>query len=354
MSVILALSIAAQTYLSMMGHGHSFTRIMLWQMACWSLWAFVAPWVVDLGSRVLSTAPLTVRDGLMVAGTALAFGIMHNAVATLLTLWLQPFIPVVASGFAPTFVNQVRSLFALDLLVFSLLFMGGGSYAAVNRARRLELRESRLEAELTRAQLEALRLEIQPHFLFNVLNSIAALIRVKDNTRALDMLVSLSELMRSTLERPADQLTPLGGELDFVRRYVALQQSRFDDRLVVDYLVDPTCVARQVPVFLLQPLVENAIRHGAQLSRRYRIEIGASGLENGALRLWVSDDGRGLPPGFDLSRDAGTGLTNTRSRLEQLYDGRAALSIYRNDAGGATVELMLPALPARSNQAGAA
>ena len=287
LSVVLAVSIAAQTYLPMRGHGHSFARILLWQLSCWSLWALATPFVVGMGTRALSAGPLSRRALVRIALIGLAVSAVHNVLATALTMWLQPQLPLVAYSFEETLVNQVRSLFALDLLVYGLLFMGGGSYAVFHRARQLALRESRLETDLAKAQLEALRLELQPHFLFNVHNSIAALIRLKDNDKALEMLVSLSELMRSTLNRPADQLTSLGGELDFVKRYVALQQTRFDDRLHVEYLVAPDCLTRQVPVFLLQPLVENAIRHGAQQSRRCRIEIGATLLDDGDLKVWV-------------------------------------------------------------------
>ena len=130
--------------------------------------------------------------------------------------------------------------------------------------------------ELARAQLEALRLEIHPHFLFNTLNSIAALIRVKDNSRALEMLLGLSELMRATVDGPRDHLVPLSTEIDFVRRYVDLQRARFADRLDIRWDVDAAALTVPVPTLLLQPLVENAVRHGtAPQSRRCAVTIAA-------------------------------------------------------------------------------
>ena len=149
------------------------------------------------------------------------------------------------------------------MLVFVLLLVAGNALGAHQRARRLERREARLEVELTRAQLEALRLEIHPHFLFNTLNSITALIRVKDHGRALEMVLGLSELMRATVDGPRDHLVPLSTEIDFVRRYVDLQRARFADRLDICWDVDDAALAVPVPTLLLQPLVENAIRHGA-------------------------------------------------------------------------------------------
>ena len=168
-----------------------------------------------------------------------------------------------------------------------MLLLLGSTIAVSDRARRLALRKSRLEAELVRANLDALRLEIQPHFLFNTLNSIAALIRLKSNDKALDMLLGLSAMMRATIDRPVHHLTPLSAELDFVKQYVDLQAARFGDRLQVSYAVDGDCLDIPVPTFLLQPLVENALRHAvARKPGPSRLEIGAdasSGSDAGGL-----------------------------------------------------------------------
>jgi LytS/YehU family sensor histidine kinase len=234
----------------------------------------------------------------------------------------------------------------LDPLAYGLLIVGGKAFAAYGRANLLALRESQLEAEVARAKLDALSLEIQPHFLFNTLNSIAALIRMHDNRGALSMLVGLSHLMRSTLDRTGGQLAPLGDEVALVRRYVDIQRTRFGDRLEVSYCIEAACEQVDVPTFLLQPLVENAMRHGlAAEARTCHIEIGAASNDGIGVRLWVSDDGRGLPPNFDLQRHAGTGLRNTSSRLNRLYGAAAQLTVKANASGGTTVELMLPATP---------
>jgi LytS/YehU family sensor histidine kinase len=230
-----------------------------------------------------------------------------------------------------------------DALAYLTLMLVGWALAAYDRASQSRLRESRLEAELARAQLEALRLEVQPHFLFNTLNSIASLIRVDAGDRALDMLVRLGDLMRTTLERPKVQLVTLGSELDFTKRYIELQQARFADRLEVEYAIADGSEAWTVPSFVLQPLVENAFRHG--LGRRSGVgllQIG-SRVERGCLRVWVVDDGGGLPAGFSLPRDAGTGLGNIWSRLEHLYGGAASLTVRAGESSGTIVELLLPA-----------
>jgi LytS/YehU family sensor histidine kinase len=214
---------------------------------------------------------------------------------------------------------------------------------AYERASQLELRESQLEAEVTRAQLDALSLEIQPHFLFNTLNSIAAMIRLNDGKGALSMLLGLSDLMRSTLDRSAGQVAPLADEVALVKRYIDIQRARFGDRLDVAYRIDEACERADVPTFLLQPLVENAMRHGlATGAGTCHLEIGAAPHNGSELRMWVSDDGAGLPAGFDLAHDAGTGLRNTSSRLNRIYGHAATLSVRPNDPAGTRVEVTFP------------
>ena len=159
------------------------------------------------------------------------------------------------------------------------------------------------------------------------------------------MLLGLSELMRATVDGPRDHLVPLSTEIDFVRRYVDLQQARFADRLDIRWDVDPAAITVPVPTLLLQPLVENAVRHGtAPQSRRCAVTIAAR-VDRARLHLRVSDDGVGLPPGFDLGRDAGTGLSNTTSRLKQLYGSVASFRVAPAEGGGTVAEVILPVAP---------
>jgi len=337
-SVVLSTGISAQTYLSMLGHGHSFTAILAWQLSCWSVWALVAPLVVREAGSLAHTRRAWLRLSILGAVCVAA----HVAIAAQLALWFQPYVPVTDVGYRQAFVRQL-SVMPVDLLAYATLLLSGWALAISQLARRLEVRESGLEAELAKAQLEALRLEIQPHFLFNTLNAISALIRRKANDRALDMLIGLSELMRHTLERTNDPLTTLDAEMDFTKRYVDLQQARFVDRLDVAYRIDDDCRALAVPTFVLQPLVENAIRHGmSRNARRCRLEVGARH-EHDVLHLWVSDDGVGVPPTFDLERDARTGLGNTRSRLERLYGRAGQLRVSAREGGGTVADILVPA-----------
>ena len=342
-AVFLALTVSGQLYLSMLSHGHSFARLYAAELVRWLFWGFAAPLVLRAGASLRGPAAAGRRPVFRAVRLGLILIPLHFLFSVPFILWLRPLWPMEASG--DWFVvaeSQLPTWVPTDLLLFVLLLVGGHAFAVSRRARRLELRESRLETDLARAQLDALRLEIQPHFLFNTLNSIAALIRLKDNTGALTMLLGLSDLMRITVDRPKTHLVPLAAEIDFLQRYIDLQRTRFADRLQVDFRIDEPFRGIAVPTFLLQPLVENAIRHGAaRQTNGCRIEIGAR-CDGGSLRLWVSDDGVGLPEGFDIGRHAGTGLTNTQSRLRQIYGTAARFDVRPGIPAGTIVEMAVP------------
>jgi two-component system LytT family sensor kinase len=315
-------------------------------LTCWSFWVLAAPSVLSRGAHFTGTARRW-RASLQLVLFGAAVIALRGAVVSQLTVWFQPFVPVESYTYTQAFGLHFHYGFAIDLVVYGMLLLGGGAFSAHQRARRLELRESRLEAELARAQLHALRLEIEPHFLFNTLNAIAALIRSQDNARALDVLLGLSTFMRNNLDDPREPFVPLSTEIEWVRRYVGLQQARFGERLEISYEIDADCLDVNVPTLMLQPIVENAFRHGVgKQAQHSRVVIGATG-DNHRLTLWVADDGVGLRAGFDLSREAGTGLRNTRSRLEHTYGTAATLDIRGGEQAGTIVTIALPVMPAR-------
>jgi signal transduction histidine kinase len=342
LAAVLALSIAAQTHLSMLGHGHSFQRILAWQLTTWAFWAFAAPTILSAGARLMSRRPRTVRDTLGIVWLGGLLLGLHSVFAAQLTLWIQPFVPVQSYTFGEAWVSQLPSRFVTNLLTYGLLVVLGGALWTSRRAQDLEVRESRLETELARAQFHALRLEIEPHFLFNTLNAITALVRLKDNRRAVDMLVDLGDFMRSNLDRPPDQFVTLATEVAWVKRYVTLQQTRYGDRLDVHYEIADDVLDCRVPTFLLLPIVENAFRHGlSRQAQRGRLEVSAVRDFEGLL-VTVADDGVGIPTNFDLDHQTGTGLRNVRSRLEHLYGARAFLRLHPAPGAGTIVTVRVP------------
>lgn len=339
---VIALAVSAQTYLSMLGHGHSFARVLAWQCGCWGFWAVVAPWILRRASDLGDSSVLWWRRLRLAALIGiLAIG-GHIVVAAYLMVWLQPYLPYVTQGIRDALVEQALTLVPVDLLVYAVLLLVGCTAALYHRARELELRESRLEADLARAQLDALRLEIEPHFLFNTLNSIASLIRIRAGDRALSMLVGLSELMRLTVDGTRAHTTTLASEIAFVRRYIDLQRIRFGDRLEVAYAIAAEAEPYSVPTLLLQPIVENAFRHGlAKRSGPCRLDLSAS-VAPGTLHVQIRDNGAGLPAGFTLKEQVGTGLRNTCSRLEHLYAGTAHFELESPADGGTIAHIRVP------------
>lgn len=219
--------------------------------------------------------------------------------------------------------------------------------AAVYLAVRYRARVARLEEQLARARLDALRAQLQPHFLFNTLNSISVL-TATDPARANRMLLDLSELLRASLEGAAgaaDHEVTLERELALLERYVAIQRVRFGERLAVRLEVEPAARAVLVPALLLQPLVENAILHGVDASASGVSVVVRAAIRDGRLDLAIEDSGPGVGAGGGGGSGGGAeglGLANTRGRLEQLYGAATGLELRPREGGGTVVAITLP------------
>jgi len=210
-----------------------------------------------------------------------------------------------------------------------------------------ERRTLELESRLTQANLQTLKMQLQPHFLFNTLNSISSL--VHENPDAADgMIGSLSEFLRSTLEVSGSNEVPLRKELDFVDRYLEIQETRFGDRLRVCREIDPTATDALVPPLILQPLVENAIRHGVESRETGGTVILFAWREGAVLHLEICDDGEGLG-GQMLRAGNGIGLSNTKARLQELYGDQHRFVIAARDPTGVRVKIEIPFHLSREN-----
>jgi two-component system, LytTR family, sensor kinase len=213
------------------------------------------------------------------------------------------------------------------------------------------LTAAHLQTKLAEAQLQALQRQLHPHFLFNTLHTISALMH-RDTMTADAMLARLSDLLRLTLDRIGVQHVPLHEELDFIEKYLDIERTRYGDRLQVQFDVQPETLDASVPNLLLQPLVENAVRHGiAPKIGGGRVEIGARA-EGGELHLVVRDNGFGPPGNGVASVGTGVGLTNTRSRLEHLYGSHHRLEFDRPAAGGLAVTIVIPLVRERQSPGG--
>lgn len=204
------------------------------------------------------------------------------------------------------------------------------------------LRASQLKAQLAQAELQTLKMQLQPHFLFNALHSVTALVLKNDNREAVRMINRLGELLRLAIRDTNTQLVALGQELEFTELYLEIEQIRFRDRLTVEIDIEPGTLDAEVPNLILQPLVENAVRHAiAPHSSAGRIEIVAR-RRDGKLFLEVSDDGPGLPVDWRDSQREGVGLKNARARLTQLYGDKYDFDLRNGKEKGAVVTLLIP------------
>jgi two-component sensor histidine kinase len=236
--------------------------------------------------------------------------------------------------------NFAIAEFHAGMLIYWLIIGVSHTMDYYRKYRERELQASNLETRLVEAQLDALRVQLHPHFLFNTLNSISVLMR-KDVDAADRMLLQLSGLLRVTLARNTAHEIRLRQELEILERYLEIEQIRFQDRLTVRMQVDPSALDALVPQLFFQPLVENAIRHGiSDRETGGMIDINAE-RQNGMLHLQVRDNG----PGLNVPRGnlvEGVGLSNTRSRLEYLYGSGSRFEVREAEEGGLLVTALFP------------
>jgi signal transduction histidine kinase len=244
-------------------------------------------------------------------------------------------------------LSNSLTMYLLLVAVYSVVAYAYRNQALHHQNVRYELANEQLKAQLSGAQLQALKMQLNPHFLFNTHHAIVGLILEEENDRAIDMVTSLSDLLRAVIANGDAQLIPLREELQFVAKYLHIQQIRFQDRLRIELVIAPDTRDCLFPQFLLQPLVENAMVHGIeQLAGDALVRIEAR-REGAQLRVEVRDNGRGATPPNRPRRSGptpadGIGLSNTRARLEKLYDGRARLEFSQPPAGGTVVVVWVP------------
>jgi signal transduction histidine kinase len=304
-------------------------RWLAWEGGDWFLYAFLTPAVFGMG-RHFPLAP----------GRLARWIPLHLAAAVLLcAAWAGGGILLSLALFGSTPYGGG----ALGWFLTSLPF-GVAVYFAVlgvEHAVRYSLEVRRRDAQLAEARLGALRMQMQPHFLFNSLNAVSVVVRDRDTATAIRVLERLGEMLRRVMRTGGPPEVTLAEELDFVRQYLAIEEVRFPDRLRPEIDVAPALLGAAVPEFLLQPLVENAVRHGlAQRTGATLLRIAAR-RERDDLVLAVTDDGPG-PGAGAAERAAGVGLANTRERLGTLYGERARLTLSPTPAGGAVAEVRLP------------
>ena len=299
------------------------------------VWAALTPAALRLAARFPLQRPQILR-ALVVHGLASGICALVNLALFALAAPMIGAAQVEPTWFG-TFNRLLGTTFLLNLPVYWLIVAVAHVERLVRTAREKDRRQLRLEAQLADARLQTLRTQLQPHFLFNALNTISVLMH--ENANSADrILLQLSALLRRSLDSSEAHEVPLGEEIGFLESYLEIEQARFEGRLSYRIAVPDEVREARVPNLILQPLVENALRHGlATRAGPGHIEIRAD-RQDDALLLRVSDDGRGLPP----STTERIGLANTRARLRLLYADRQRFEVRNSDDGGVIAEIELP------------
>jgi signal transduction histidine kinase len=338
--LVLALAVGMQGYVAAAYRGRPMplAQALVYPLVFYAVWALLTPAIVWLAGRFPPRRSAGFVAVHVVASVAVALSHARGFVFVLSRIQ-----PDVWAGLETGHVvmNAVVANIHSNVLLYWIVAGGAWLIAYYRRSRERDMRAAQLEARLAQAELQVLKMQLHPHFLFNTLHAVSALVH-EDPEAADRMLSQLGDLLRATLAAGEAQEVPLGRELEFVDRYLDIERQRLGDRLQVDRDIDGAALDALVPSLLLQPLVENAIRHGiAPSAAGGTIRIRAR-CESGALRLEVSDDGEGCDP----DRLApGLGLSNTRARLTQLYGPAHRLSVTGAAGAGVRVDLTLPHRP---------
>lgn len=316
---------------------------MTLEVAYWIPWLALAPVLIHLARRYPLTPEAWRRNVPVHLVTGLIVGIVQSAGSVILEQLAIPLFDLVGPPGArrlsswPTF-----AVYVVTALWKYWAFLGVfNAFLATRRARERELLNAQLESQLTAARLQTLQSRLTPHFLFNALHS-ASMLALTEPERTSTVLTQLADLLRDALRDTPEREIPLSRELEISDRYLALEEVRFADRLRVEREIASTALPALVPPFLLQPLIENAIRHGisaASTAGTLRVEARPDGE---MLTIVISDDGPGLPPGWRLETQPGLGLSITAARLELLYHEGGTMSVTSPSAGGCRVELRFP------------
>jgi two-component system LytT family sensor kinase len=325
------------------GHPFPFIKAMRSTMPDWYIWAFLAIPITKLAKRYPLESK-TWRESLWIHIPASAgFAIVHIALAVTSLLAFEA-IDGYFYSFYEKFEYNFIWYFHYDVLTYWAILGFAHAIQYYRSFQEKRVAAVQLQAQLSQAQLQALKMQLHPHFLFNTLNSISSLLQRSgsdhnDIQTAKKMIVRLADFLRLTLKNSGAQEVDVQQELEFLRCYLEIEKVRFQDRLTVQLNIDPRTLHLKIPNLILQPIVENAIQHGiATRSSKGILEISTTRVD-GTLQVRISDNGPGLPHGFQ----AGIGLTNTKARLQQSFGESYRFLLENSNSGGLNVLMEIPA-----------
>ncbi|MEE8576537.1 MAG: histidine kinase [candidate division Zixibacteria bacterium] len=324
---------------------YTWGQCVYWGLAAWYLWGILSPAIGWLGRKITLTKANWVSFLLVHLAAAIVLSLVQLTLDACIVhfgnLYLFPMARFEGQTLFDLIALYLRFMLQRGMLSYFLIATVMYTLQYYRRLRAEEIRRSRVENDLLTSQLDALRGQLQPHFLFNTLNTIAELIHT-DQDLADQVLTQLSKMLRLTLDSGKLIEVPLRDELEFVDLYLDIHKARFEERLRVTRQIEPETLDLSVPTMITQPIVENAIKHGVSASvEGASISISARIVEK-RLVLKISDDGPGLGPDWDESSIDGIGLENTQARLKQLYGDDHHFSIKNAVEHGVEVLIAIP------------
>lgn len=341
---VFALCVTGQNYAfrMMLGKPIDWLRVFSTTAIYSYLWAIFTPVVVWLSRRFPLERRSWIQNLLLHIGLAAAFGTIIKVTYELLVYALHG--PIRGVFTQSRIVRSVWEMIDYEMMIYGIILLIDHGIRYYQQYQEGQLRASQLETRLAHAQLQALKMQLDPHFLFNTLHTVSELVH-EDAEAAERMIVRLSELLRLSLENAGTQEVTLRKELDFLERYLEIEKIRYEERLTVNFDIDPAALDARVPNLILQPLVENAIRHGiGSCAAGGEVSIHAS-TDGSRLELEVFDSGSGM---FDRTQPIreGVGIANTRARLERLYGTAHQFVLRHGTRGGLECHITMPLITA--------
>lgn len=314
------------------------------KLVIWLFWGFLTPFIFRTGKKFRVDRKNKFL-GLLYHIPASIFLVALNIMlyALIVVVINEPYWSVDTDALLMTFAALLINQFEWYFIIYWAIILIGYAFEYYQQVQQSEMEAIKLESKLVRAQLQALKMQLHPHFLFNTLNTIAAQVRFDEKKAAITMIAGLSDLLRRALQQREKQFLPLSEEVSFIRQYLEIEKTRFKHQLNLVINIDPDTKEIEVPGFLLQPIVENAIYHGLTKklgATQLRIK---SNLTKEGLHITVYNEGPPLPDGFVPGQSSGIGLSSTVDRLQQLYGENHKFELTNHDQG-VLLSLSLPVL----------
>lgn len=328
-----------------------FVKALVGELAYAWLWFALTPAVIRIAGAFRFEKGRLLSSILIHSSASILLAIVHKVLhGMILGLYSH-----ISEGTRFSWISQYEAMlrtFDYGIHLYWLIVIVYFAAAYYTRFREKETEEAKLRAQLTQAQLDALKMQVQPHFLFNTLNAISVLVTRNPDT-ARKMILQLSDLLRYTLEQGKTHEISLRDELEFLNRYLDIERMRFEDRLTIRQNIQPDTLDAFVPNMILQPLVENALKHGlASRPGPARLEIDTV-REDDRLSIRIADNGEGFPAAGESQPKEGIGIANTRARLQQLYRDKQSFTMTNENGSGVAVTLTIPYRAAREKHGSA-